>query len=761
MNSASMPPLRSLLCVLGLMLTGAAWAADEARDAGINSGVGNSGAAQAGPRGAHAPPPLAYPATRRLDLVETRFGVPVADPYRWLEKDARADPDVQAWVAAENAATAGYLATLPGRAALRDRLAALHAHERFGTPRKAGNRYFYTRSSGRRNFASLYVRDGVDGAPRLLLDPNGFAADGTAALAEWQPSRDGRYLLYAVQARGSDWRVLRVADAASAAPLPDRIEWVRYSTLAWNGDGSGFFYSRFAPPQADGHLASLEHQQIWFHALGTPQAADRLIFATPARPGLLNRGEVTHDGRWLVVTSNIGTDPRAEISLIPLARNRTRPIRLVRGPDHEWQFIGSDGDRLFFRTNAGAPLGRLVVLDAGRPRDRPIEIVAQRGQMLVAASMIGRRIVLAYAGNARISALIVDLDGRLRGDVPLPGPGSAAGFAGRGGDPETFFSYSSFTTPPAIYRYNVETGETRLFARAQPGIDPADYVTEQIFYPSRDGTPIPMTIVRRRDVAAAGRPAPTLLYGYGGFAVSQTPSFSPTRIAWIEQGGVLAIAGVRGGGEYGKAWHDAGRRANKQNGFDDFIAAAEYLKAQGYTGPDQLAIEGRSNGGLLVAAAVNQRPDLFAAALPAVGVLDMLRFDRFTAGSFWVDDYGRPDQEPDFHTLRAYSPYHNIRDGTDYPAILVTTGDTDDRVVPGHSFKYAAALQHADLGARPRLIRIASGAGHGAGKPAETLIDEYADMYSFIAHWTGLPIAAKQAADGPDGPARADGERQP
>ncbi len=357
--------------------------------------------------------------------------------------------------------------------------------------------------------------------------------------------------------------------------------------------------------------------------------------------------------------------------------------------------------------------------------------------------MIGDRIVLAYLNDGRIVAELVDLSGRLRGDVPLPGFGSAAGFGGKGGDPETFFSFSSYTAPSIIYRLNVDTGETSIFAQPKLAFDPADYVTDQVLYPSKDGTQIPMYIVRRKDVAQAASPAPTLLYGYGGFNISQTQAFSPTRMAWLEQGGVLAIASLRGGGEYGKEWHDAGRLSNKQNVFDDFIAAAEYLKRSGYTGPDQLAIEGRSNGGLLVGAVVNQRPDLFAAALPAVGVMDMLRFDRFTAGRYWVDDYGRPDHETDFRNLLTYSPYHNIRDGAAYPAILVTTADTDDRVVPGHSFKYTAALQHANVGAKPRLIRIETRAGHGSGKPTEKIIEEFADMYSFIAYWTGLKVAAK------------------
>ncbi|MBT2186724.1 prolyl oligopeptidase family serine peptidase [Sphingobium nicotianae] len=734
--------MRALLLALTLVTiapVAPAWAGDKS-DAAISS----SGSAHVVDAAANPALPPAYPATRRQDIVETRFGVSVADPYRWLEADVRSDKDVRDWVTAENDATFAYLKELPGRDALRSRLAQLYDYERYGVPRKAGNRYFYTRNSGLQNQSPLYVREGLKGAQRLLLDPNTFSKDEATALAEWLPSDDGRYLLYSVQDGGTDWRILRIVDVDSGKTLDDRIEWVKYSNLAWNGDDSGFYYSRFDPPANGSKYQSVvTNQEIWFHKVGTPQSADKRIYATPDRPGLMNRAEVTDDGRWLLVTSNESTDQRYELTLISLTTDKPRPVKLMRGLDYEWQLVGNVGDLLYFRTTAGAPRGRLVMLDAARPRDKMREVVAEQRQALVGGSMIGDRIVLAYLSEGRTVAELVDLGGNARGDVPLPGFGSAAGFGGKGGDPETFFAFSSFTTPSTIYRLNVDTGETSVFAQPRLAFDPADYVTEQVFFPSRDGTQIPMYIVRRKDVAQAARPAPTLLYGYGGFNVSQTQGFAPTRLAWLEQGGVLAIASLRGGGEYGKEWHDAGRLSNKQNVFDDFIAAAEYLKKSGYTGKDELAIEGRSNGGLLVGAVVNQRPDLFAAALPAVGVMDMLRFDRFTAGRYWVDDYGRPDHEADFRNLLTYSPYHNIKDGAAYPAILVTTADTDDRVVPGHSFKYTAALQHADVGGRPRLIRIETRAGHGSGKPTEKVIEEFADMYSFIAYWTGLKVAVK------------------
>jgi prolyl oligopeptidase len=687
---------------------------------------------------------IAYPDTRRVDQVDEQFGVKVADPYRWLENDVRVDKEVADWVTAENKATQAYLTTLPGRDVLRKRMAELYDYERYGVPRKAGSRYFYTRNTGLQNQSPLYVREGLTGEQRLVLDPNGLAGDGATALAEWTPSDDGKYLLYAVQDGGTDWRILHVIDVDSGKTLPDELRWIKFSDLSWRADGKGFFYSRFAAPKAgDEFQSTVENQTVYYHAIGTPQSEDVKIYATPDRPKLGHSAEVTDDGRWLLITSAEGTDSRYELTLISLTSAKAKPVTLVKGLENEWALAGNVGDTLYFRTDRDAPRGRLVTLDARRPGKAPVEVVAQRPQTLIGASMVGERVVLAYLSDAKTVAELVDLKGRDMGDVPLPGIGTAAGFGGKAGDAETFFAFSSYTQPSTIYRYDTTTGQTSVFAAPKLVFDPAQYQTDQVFYASKDGTQIPMFIVRRKDVALANKASPTLLYGYGGFNISQTPGFSPTRIAWVEQGGTLAIANLRGGGEYGKDWHDAGRRANKQNVFDDFIAAGEYLKANGYTGKDQLAVEGRSNGGLLVGAVVNQRPDLFAAALPAVGVMDMLRFNRFTAGRYWVDDYGYPDREEDFRHLLGYSPYHNIKDGTDYPAILVTTADTDDRVVPGHSFKYAAALQHANIGSKPHLIRIETRAGHGSGKPTDKVIDEMSDMYAFIGKWTGLVISGK------------------
>ena len=682
---------------------------------------------------------MKYPETRRVTQVDEQFGVKVADPYRWLENDVRTDAEVAKWVADENAVTNAYLATLPGRDIFAARLKTLLDYERFGVPFKKGGHYFYTHNSGLQNQAVLYVRDSVDGAGRVLIDPNGWSKDGATALAEWSPSQDGKKLAYAVQDGGTDWRTVKVLDVASGA-VSDTIEWVKFSGLAWAKDGSGFYYSRFAAPAAGAKFQALnENQQIYFHKLGTAQAADPLIYATPESPKLGHTAQVTDDGKWLVITTHEGTDNRYQITVIDLTSPKPAPRTIFKGLDYEWSLAGNVGGNFYWVTNKNAPRGRIVATNLyARSAEVPEqELVAQGKDVLAGASLVGGKLLVSYLADVKSEIRRYTLEGKPDGVVPLPGIGAAGGFGGEEGDPETFFALTSFATPTTIYRYDVKTGQATPWAAPKVAFDPARYQVEQRFYASKDGTQVPMFIVRRSDVTG---PAPTLLYAYGGFNISVTPAFSATRLAWLEQGGVLAVANIRGGGEYGKAWHDGGRLANKQNVFDDFIAAGEYLKAQGITGTDQLAIQGGSNGGLLVGAVTNQRPDLFAAALPAVGVMDMLRFDRFTAGRYWVDDYGYPSKEADFKTLYAYSPYHNIRAGKAYPAILAETADTDDRVVPGHTFKYTAMLQSLDLGPKPRLVRIETRAGHGSGKPTDKVIAETADAWAFAAKWTGLTV---------------------
>ena len=688
---------------------------------------------------ASAETPMTYPETRRGDVVESQFGERVADPYRWLENDVRQDPEVADWVARQNALTQGYLQTLPQRGWFAERLRALLDYERFGLPVKAGRRYFYTRNSGLQNQAQLFVRTGLRGKPRLLLDPNAWAGDQAAALDDWEPSDDGRYLLYSVQDGGTDWRVLKLLDVKTGRALPDEVRWAKFTRLAWVGS-EGFLYSRFPAPEQGKDFQALNYDHaIWFHRLGTSQDQDELVYATPGNRETNHEAEVTADHRHVVITSAVGTDARQEVHVIDLLRRprdgwRTRAI--VTGFEHEWKLVEGMGPVLWFVTNQAAPRYRLVAIDLAAPRPRWREVVAQAAEKLEQARIVGSQLILSYLKDASSRALVFDLHGKPARALHLSGMGTASGFRGRPGDPETFYAFTSFNRPATIYRLDLASGQASVFAAPRLTFDPDDYAVEQKFYASKDGTRVPLFLVRRKELV--GRAAPTLLYGYGGFDISLTPGFSAVRMAWLEAGGAFALANLRGGGEYGKEWHDAGRLANKQNVFDDFIAAGEFLIAEGITPKGGLAIQGGSNGGLLVGAAVNQRPDLFAAANPAVGVMDMLRFDRFTAGRYWVDDYGHPGREADFRVLRRYSPYHNIRAGTPYPAILVTTADTDDRVVPGHSFKYAAALQAADLGPKPRLIRIETRAGHGSGKPTDKVIGEGADVLAFLAKWTGL-----------------------
>ena len=682
--------------------------------------------------------PLSYPLTVTVPQTDTIFGETIADPYRWLEDDVRTNPKVRDWVTAENNVTDAYLATLPRRDGFKMRMKALYNYERMGTPRKAGARYFFSHNTGLQNQSTLWVRDGPSGNGRQLLDPNLWAKDGATALAEWAPSADGRYLAYGIQDGGTDWRTLKVVDATTGKELPDHIEWVKFSGIAWKPDGSGFFYSRFAKPEGAKFQSLNLDQQVWFHTVGTAQDTDSMVYATPDRPKLGHSAQVTDDGKWLVITSAQGTDPKVEVTIAALDAGPIKTHPLVAGLDNSWQLAGTVGSKFWFVTDKGAPKGRLTVVDVAAKTLKFRQVVAETGDTLVGASLIGQRLVVAYLGDAKSEAELFELDGRSLGAVRLPDIGTASGFGGKTGDSESFYTFTGFATPATVYRFDSATGRSEVFFQPKLAFDPNAFETTQVFYPSKDGTKVPMFIVRKKDLPAG--PQPTLLYGYGGFNISLTPGYSATRLAWLEAGGVYAIANLRGGGEYGKAWHEAGKRAQKQNVFDDFIAAGEYLVAQGVTSKARLAIQGGSNGGLLVGAVVNQRPDLFAAALPAVGVMDMLRFNRFTAGRYWTDDYGDPDVKADFQILRAYSPLHNIRSGTQYPAILVTTADTDDRVVPGHSFKYTATLQAARLGDKPHLIRIETRAGHGSGKPTDKIIEEAADQWAFIARWTGMTI---------------------
>ena len=571
----------------------------------------------------------------------------------------------------------------------------------------------------------------------MLIDPNSWSKDGATALAEWSASDDGTLLAYAVQDGGTDWRTIHVLDVTTGKVLGDHIKWARFTTIAWAKDGSGFFYDRFPEPkQGAAPQAGVGNHAIYFHALGAPQAKDRLVYATPDKPILLHSFILTSDGRYLGIISSPGSLV-TDLTVVDLKSADGKPRKLVDNFDSQWSVIDSVGSKLFLLTTKDAPRLKVVTMDMAEANPVTVDLVPEQDAVLSGAWMVGERLLLSYQVDAAIEIRRHTLDGKADGIVKLPGIGTAVGFDGGLSDKETFFGYTSYNAPGIIYRYDVANNVAKVWSEAKVVSDLNQIVVERRFYNSKDDTRIPMFIVRRKDVTG---PAPTLLYAYGGFAISEPPAFSSERLAWVEQGGVFVEAHIRGGGEYGKPWNDAGRRQNKQNVFDDFIAAGEYLKAQGITSKDGLAIQGASNGGLLIGAVVNQRPDLFAAALAQVGVMDLLRFDKFTAGKLWIDEYGDPAKEEDFRNLLAYSPYHNVKPGNDYPAIVATTADTDDRVVPAHTFKYIAVLQAGDIGTKPHVVRIETRAGHGAGKPADKAIAETADLWAFAARWTGLEV---------------------
>ena len=682
-----------------------------------------------------------YPETRTVEQTDVYVSasegeVTVSDPYRWLEADVRVSDDVANWVEAQNEVTRDYLAQLPGRDHIAERLRELWNYERYGLPVEREGRYFYTRNDGLQDHSVLYVADGLDGPARALIDPNAWSGDGTTALASWRPSPDGSHLVYAIQEGGSDWRTLRVLDVQSGEDRSDVIEWVKFSPLSWAEDGSGFFYSRYPEPaEGETFTAPNRNQAIYFHQLGTDQSEDRLIQADPDNPDVSWRGVVSDGGGHLVIYASTGTDGNA-VHVLDLETPGAELQTLFEGFANNHLHVGDVGETFFFRTDLNAPNGRIVAVDLSDP-DALSDVVAEAGDPITGADHVGGRLIVEYMRDVASAVQVFTQDGEPVGAVDLPGLGVATGFSGAPDRSETFFSYESLNQPAALYRYDVQTGESEIFRAPDLTFEPDAYVVTRTFYESSGGARIPLFIAHHRDVEPNGE-QPTLIYGYGGFAITRRPDFDPRRLQWMEMGGVYAIANLRGGSAYGRDWHDAGRLGEKQNVFDDFINAGRALIEMGWTSPDHLAIHGRSNGGLLVGAVANQAPQLFAAALPAVGVMDMLRFNQFTAGRFWVDDYGSPQDPEMFDVLYGYSPYHNVPDVGEYPATLITTADTDDRVVPGHSFKYAAELQASDTGDAPTLIRIESSAGHGAGTPVSKLVEEGADRWAFIARHTGL-----------------------
>jgi prolyl oligopeptidase len=698
------------------------------------------------PAVAPKPAPIAYPVTKTVEQVDTLNGIEVADPYRWLEQDVRNSPDVADWVSAQNKVTREYLDALPGRAAIEARLKTLWNFDKFGTPDAEGGRYFYRIQAGLQNQSVLYVQDSLTGEPRKLIDPNTWSKDGATALDDVAPSPDGKLLAYSIQDGGSDWRVIRVMDVASGKQVGGDVKWAKFTGITWAKDSKSFFYSRYPEPPKDQVFTALNFNQAVFrHRVGTEQAADVKVYDRPQSPKQGFSPYLTDDGRWLVIVVWEGTDERYEVVVVDQKTPKARPRTIITGFKNDYAPVGQDAKgRILFRTDLDAPRGRIVAIDPRAKKITPVEVVAQDKSVLTGASRVGDVVIASYLVDAKTEVRRFGLNGAALGAVALPGIGTAGGFSGEAGNAETFFSFTSFNAPTTIYRYDSAKNEVSLFRQPKAPFDPASIAVEQVFYTSKDGTRVPMFLVHRKDVTPNGK-RPTLLYAYGGFNVSLTPGFSISRLQWVEMGGVFALANIRGGGEYGKDWHNGGRLLNKQNVFDDFIAAGEHLKASGWTAPQHLAIQGGSNGGLLVGAVMNQRPDLFAAGLPEVGVMDMLRYTQFSAGRFWTDDYGDPADAKFTAYLRGYSPLQNVKAGIDYPAILVTTADTDDRVVPGHSFKYAAAIQAAQGGAftvdgKPRLIRIETRAGHGSGKPTDKIIAETADKWAFIAAHTGLEV---------------------
>lgn len=676
--------------------------------------------------------PPSYPVSRRQDITEEYHGVKIADPYRWLEDD-NSDETI-AWVRSQNEVTSEFLEDIPQRGAIRDRLEKLWNYERSGVPWEEGGRWFFSRNSGLQNQSVLFTADSPDAEPRMLLDPNSLSEDGTTSLTVTVPSRDARFLVYGLSKSGSDWQELRVKDIASGRDEPDVLQWIKFSGASWAPDGSGFYYSRYPQPKEGAALTEAnKNQKVYFHRLGTAQSEDRLVYERSDQPDWGLHAHVTDDGAYLVYTVTHGTDPKKRVFYQSLAEKDAPVVELLNDFDAAYSFLDNAGTLFYFRTNLDAPRYRVIAMDITQPeRAHWREIIPQQADKLEGVSIVGGQLLCEYLKDARSDMRAHTMEGKLIRSIELPGLGTVGGFGGRRDQKQTFYVFTSFTEPGVIYRYDVESGRSTLHWRPQVDFDPALYETRQVFATSKDGTRVPMFIVHKKGVQLDGQ-NPCLLYGYGGFNISLTPAFSVSRVVWLEQGGIYVQANLRGGGEYGAEWHQAGTKLGKQNVFDDFIACAEWLQKEKYTSPSKLAIQGGSNGGLLVGACMTQRPELFGAALPSVGVMDMLRFHLFTIGWAWKSDYGSSENEEEFKALRAYSPLHNLKPGTRYPATLVKTADHDDRVVPAHSFKFAARLQECQAkDGPPVLIRIETSAGHGAGTALSKVIEETADTYAFL-----------------------------
>ncbi|MGI8812821.1 MAG: prolyl oligopeptidase family serine peptidase [Pyrinomonadaceae bacterium] len=677
-----------------------------------------------------------YPKPRKADQVDDYHGVKVADPYRWMEDTDSAE--TKSWIEAENKVTNAYLATIPQREKIKARLTELWNYERYSAPSKVGSHYIYSKNDGLQNQSVLFIADSISDPGRVFFDPNKLSTDGTAALSGSSFTEDGKLWAYGVATAGSDRTEWKVMDVATGKLLSDTLKPNRQGGISWLKDDSGFYYSSYPDVAAGSELKNNTFfQKLYFHKLGTPQSEDYVVYERPDDKEYFVGAQVTEDGNWLLISVGKGTSPKNMVYFKNLTTEKSPIVPLVDKLEANYSFLGNDEGNFYFQTDKDAPRARIVKVDALSKNPAWKVIVPEAPETLGSVDFINNQFVLNYLKDAYTQIRIVDTNGKAVREVKLPGIGSAGGFGGKRYDTETFYSYSSYNAPPTIYRYDMKTGQSTLFRQAKVKIDTSGYEVKQVFYPSKDGTKVPMFIVYKKGLKLDGS-NPTILYGYGGFNIPSTPGFSISRMVWMEMGGVFAVANIRGGSEYGEAWHEAGTKLKKQNVFDDFIGAAEWLIANKYTSNKKLAIQGGSNGGLLVGAVLNQRPDLFGAALPAVGVMDMLRFPKFTIGWAWTSDYGSPDNADEFGAIYKYSPYHNVKPGTHYPATLITTADHDDRVFPAHSFKYTAAMQAAQAGEAPVLIRIETKAGHGAGKPTSKQIEEVADLYGFLYKNLGM-----------------------
>jgi prolyl oligopeptidase len=682
--------------------------------------------------------PLIYPQARRSDQVDDYHGTKVADPYRWLEDTDSLE--THTWVEAENKLTFGYLEQLPHRQAIRDRLTKLWNYERFTVPGQHGGRYFFEHNNGLENQNVLLVAESLNAEPRVLLDPNALSSDGTVALAGTATSDDGKLMAYGLATSGSDWNEWHVRNVDTGKDLPDDLKWLKFSGASWTKDNQGFYYSRYAEPTGAALRDANYFQKLYYHRLGTAQSEDKLIYERPDNKQMMFGGNVTDDGHYLIIYVSEDTSSKNRLYYKDLTQPDSPIVKLLDEFDAQYSFIDNDGPVFWIQTDLDAPRGRLIAIDTRHPeRANWKTLVAQGADKLEFANAVNNSFFLGYLKDARTEVRVHDLSGAFLHQVELPGIGTAGGFGGKRKDKETFYAYTSFISPTTVYRYDPQAARSTVFRQPKVDFDPARYETKQVFYASKDGTRVPMFLTYKKGIQLDGQ-NPTLLYAYGGFDISLTPAFSVPNVVWLEMGGVYAQPNLRGGGEYGEQWHQAGMKLKKQNVFDDFIAAAEWLIANKYSSTPKLAIRGGSNGGLLIGACLTQRPDLFGATLPEVGVMDMLRFHKFTIGWAWTSDYGSSDNPEEFKALYAYSPLHNLKPGTKYPPTLIATSDHDDRVVPGHSFKFAATMQADQAGPAPILIRIETKAGHGAGKSITKLIDEFADTWTFLANNLNMKV---------------------